>query len=240
MDRIKNSQQRGIRRDNNINFPLFRFTRKEWADRFFKTGELRLGTLFDYAKNESYGDAIHDRHEGYYVYIKYDETPSGMPELRFTLARNNLLLCASTDYNEDFYEKFDADCCIVIESIDFYTEIDSALKSHCAPLVLCKVNYYDKSSWACIPEYETFAGVMKDIKFAEQKEVRALWEPQNYPMNVGGFEIPPGLVDPLNNSLMDFHEETWFQDKVQQEAVWLKPTTIFVPKAAKFCSLIER
>lgn len=240
MDSIETSQQREIRIDSSIKFPLFRFTKKVWADRFFQTGELRLGTLYDYAKNESYGDAIHDRHEGYYTYIKYDKTPSGVPELRFTLARNNLLLCASADYNEDFYEKFDADCCVVIESIDFYTEIDSALKNYCIPLLLRKVNYYDKSSWACIPDYEDFAGVMKNISFAEQKEVRALWEPQNYPMDEGAVEISPELFDSLKNPLMDFHERTWYQDKIQQEALWLKPTTIFVPEAAKFCSLIEK
>ena len=240
MDNIDTSRQLGKRIDSSIKFPLYRFTKKVWADRFFQTGELRLGTLFDYAKNESYGDAIHDRHEGYYIYIKYDNTPSGAPELRFTLARNNLLLCASTDYNEEFYEKFDADCCIVIESIDFYTEIDSILNNNCTPIILSKVNYYDKSSWTCIPEYEDFAGIMKNISFAEQKEVRALWEPKNYPMNEGVVELSPELFDSFENPLMDFHERAWFQDKIQQEAARLKPTTIFAPKAAKFCSLIKR
>jgi hypothetical protein len=172
---------RKIRFDKDVKLPLYRFTKKKWANCFFNTGQLRLGTIFDYAKNESYGDAIYDRHEGYYVYrVPKGKWANGVPEVRFVLARNNLLLCLTTDYDERHFEEFDANCCIKINSMQFFREIDSLLQDQFASPLLAKVCYYDKSRWDCCPDYEDFAGVMKDIRFAPQREVRALWEPKSY------------------------------------------------------------
>lgn len=225
--------------ENNITFPLYRFTKKKWANSFFETGQLRLGTLFDYAMNERYGNAVHDRHEGYYAWrLPEKEWTNGIPEMRFIIARNNLLLCSSTDYRESYYEEFDANCCIRIDSLAFFVAIDEVMKNEFTPLLLRKVNYYDKSRWDCLPDYEDFAGVMKDIRFSSQKEVRALWEPKKLPLDHKDFEFGADIFG--KNSLTDFSEDGWYKKRMKKESKWLKPRTIFVPDAIKYCTLIQR
>jgi hypothetical protein len=224
-----------------IKFPLYRFTKKKWANSFFGTGQLRLGTLFDYAMNEKYGDAVHDRHEGYYVWrLPKAKWTNGVPEVRFIVARNNLLLCSSTDYDESYYKEFDANCCIRIDSMEFFTAIDEAMKKEFTPLLLRKVTYYDKSRWDCTPDYEDFAGVMKDIRFSPQKEVRALWEPQKLPLDYKSLEFEPGYFNNLKNPLIDVSEGEWYKKRMKKESKWLKPKTIFVPEAIKHCTLIQK
>lgn len=229
-----------------ISFPLYRFTKLKWANCFFGTGQLRLGTLFDYAKNEAYGKAIHDRHEGYYAYrVPQKEWKNGVPEMRFVLARNNLLLCMTTDYDERYYKEFDANCCIKINSLDFFAEIDAVLESGFTNLLLRKVIYYDKGRWDCVPDYEDFAGVMKDVSFAPQREVRALWEPVEYPfkrdplLRMSGDSCEPKHPLYFDDPLKEFPEGTWYQKIITEEWNWLKPTTIFAPKAIKHCDLIR-
>lgn len=229
--------------DKTIKFPLFRFTKKKWSNCFFSSGQLRLGTLFDYAMNESYGEAVHDKHEGYYVRkLPEDKWINGKPSLHLVLARNNLLLCSSTQYDESLYEEFDADCCIRIDSIEFFNAIDKVLQKEFTALLLRKVIYYDKSSLACAPSNEDFAGVMKNYSFSSQCEVRALWEPQpkeprDYDMYKSIKPIP-GLH--TENSLINVSETEWYQAVIKKESKLLKPKTIFVPEAVKYCTLIQK
>jgi hypothetical protein len=208
---------------------------------FFSTGQLKPGTLFDYAKKESCGDAVHDRHEGYYAWmVPQEKWTHGCPEVRLILARNNLLLCLSTEYDESLYEEFDANCCIQVNSIGFFLAIDRVLQNDFTELMLRKVTYYDKSSWASMPDYEDFAGVMKNISYGHQREVRALWEPRKKHNIKQPFEFTPERVNNDSKFLINVSEDKWYKDYTKKECKWLKPKTIFVPEAIKHCTLISK
>jgi hypothetical protein len=214
--------------------PLYRFTKKKWADFFFRTGQLKLGTIFDYAKNEKYGDAIHDRHEGYCAFVLPEDQPiAGRPVARMTLARNNLLLCFSKEYSEALYKEFDADCCIVINDAKFFSCIDDELKSEFTEPLVRQVTYIDKSKWDYMPRYEDFAGVIKDTRFKDQKEVRALWEPKK--AHRQKVNIPPFTPEETSGDgfLINASEKAWYDNYVKQECKWLKPRTIFVPAMSR-------
>lgn len=231
---------RQIHTRDNLHLPLFRFTKRKWAEFFFRTGQLRLGTLFDYAKNESYGDAIHDRHEGYCAFVlPHDQPISGRAVARVTLARNNLLLCFSEEYNEAMYAEFDADCCIVINDTRFFSCIDDELMNEFSEPLVRRVTYLNKSKWDCMPKHEDFAGVIKDIRFKDQKEVRALWEPKKehrQKANRPAFTPEETIGDSF---LIKASEEAWFDKYVKQECKWLKPRTIFAPRAIQYCHLVH-
>jgi hypothetical protein len=81
---------------------------------------------------------------------------------------------------------------------------------------------------------------MKDISFSHQNEVRALWEPKKQPINYMPFEFPAEYFNNLENPLLDVSEDKWFQERIAKECEWLKPKIIFVPKAIKYCTLIQR
>lgn len=220
-----------------IVFPLYRFTKKKWATCFFNTGQLRLGTLFDYAQNEVYGDAIHDRHEGYCAFRLPCVGDTGRPLVRLTLARNNLALCLTETYDESMYNEFGANSCIKIEDIRFFHCIDRVLEKDFTEPLLRRVTYIDKSRWDCIPNYEDFAGVVKDLKFSNQNEVRALWEPKEKHNNTT--IIPElGHVEHDSALLVEVSEKKWFKEYAERECKSLKPKTIFVPEARKYCSIM--
>ena len=44
--------------------PLFKFFSKQFAEKFFNTGELRIGTLSDFRNQEQHGDHRGDKNEG--------------------------------------------------------------------------------------------------------------------------------------------------------------------------------
>ncbi len=226
---------RKIRTRQKVTCPLYRYTKKKWAHLFFETGQLRLGTLFDYAKNESYGDAVFDRHEGYCPFNGGTVGPDGRSVILLRFARNNLVLCLSDSHEYSLYEEFDADCCIRITDDRFFKEIDKVLQQEFTSTLLRPVTYLDKTRLDCAPDYVDFAGAIKDKKFRHQKEVRALWEPnkareENYP---AGFKVQ--IVD---NSIINASEEQWFREYTENECNWLSPKTIYAPKAIKYCSLI--
>jgi len=43
---------------------LYKYTEREWAESLIKTGSFRIGTLYDYRKEEEYGKGIGDKEEG--------------------------------------------------------------------------------------------------------------------------------------------------------------------------------
>lgn len=81
---------------------------------------------------------------------------------------------------------------------------------------------------------------MKDISFSGQREVRALWEPKEYSLNYEKFEFDADYFNNLDNPLIDVSEGEWYQKRLKKESKWLKPKTIFVPEAVKYCSLLHK
>jgi hypothetical protein len=226
---------RKIRIRDEVPLPLYRYTKKKWAERFFDTGQLRLGTLFDYAKMESYGDAVHDRHEGYCPFNTGKLGPSQRPIIKLILARNNLVLCMADSHNRYLYNEFEAECCIRINDDRFFKEIDKQLQAEFTSPLLRQVTYLDKTRWDTAPDYVDFAGAIKDAKFKRQREVRVLWEP------IEPHEEKERLaldVKTKDNFIIDAAEGTWFKEYTNSECEWLSPRTVYVPNATKYCSLL--
>lgn len=64
---------------------LYKYINNEYAEKFFSSGLVRIGTLYDYRKNEIYGPQISDKDEGIKsTYINDDkmvwEKPEDVPE----------------------------------------------------------------------------------------------------------------------------------------------------------------
>ncbi|WP_336242100.1 hypothetical protein [Enterobacter cloacae] len=64
--------------------PLYKYIKKKDLLSFFSTGSLKIGTMYDYRKVETYGSVIGDQKEGYY------ETVLSKPEaFKFNLATDS-------------------------------------------------------------------------------------------------------------------------------------------------------
>ena len=97
-------------------FPLYKYTKKEFARSFFKDGTLRIGTLHDYASSEKFAKGIYDRHEGYYF---RSSVCDGVASWQHVINENNYLFCASRAFEPSLFAEFDADCCYRIDDIRF-------------------------------------------------------------------------------------------------------------------------
>lgn len=70
---------------------LFKYTNKKYLDRLIKNGKFRIGTLYDFRKNDEHGDVIGDPHEGIQKEILKTDKPeeidvhSNTPEASFFL-----------------------------------------------------------------------------------------------------------------------------------------------------------
>lgn len=49
------------------NMPLYKYMPQKYLNAFLEKGSLKIGTLFEYRKNEIYGDVIGDKEEGVHV-----------------------------------------------------------------------------------------------------------------------------------------------------------------------------
>lgn len=125
--------------------PLFKFLSKEYAEKFFSTGELRIGTLFGFRNEEEHGNHRGDKNEGKKenheqiddLLIKdpaQNNTLSGNAKKYITLGENAkntrftnvdliqeinsedlYIYCMSHTYNEKLFKDFDATVCIRIK-----------------------------------------------------------------------------------------------------------------------------
>lgn len=126
--------------------PLFKYLKKEHSEKLFNDGELRIGTLYDFRKQEQYGPKIGDQSEGkkeIFEKIEHEfiEDPSNNNQLslfvkqfihladtakNITIANcsfshehksdNCYIYCMSKEFNDKLYEEFETDVCIKIKS----------------------------------------------------------------------------------------------------------------------------
>jgi hypothetical protein len=234
---------RPIRTYEEVPFPLYKYTKLEHAKDFFLNGILRLNTLFEYVENETYTDGTQDYFEGFYLWHvnEEDRQNKDVPEMRMILARNQLTFCITEDLTPSLLKEFDADCCIVIHSPIFFQELDIQLSEQFRNTYLRKVTYFDKTNLGAHPKYEDFGGVMKHIKYAHQKEFRALWEPTK-PHFAAKLTEEDSLEflgwDSMQDSLVKYLPQEEYFEYIKREQEWLKPKFIKVPAASSFCSLL--
>jgi hypothetical protein len=214
--------------DPRIKFPLYKFTRGAYAESFFSNGTLRLGTLYDYRREETYKAGIPDIGEGLATFVtsSVDEQGTVVPTFAHTHAINNWIYCCTEVFRPEFFEVFDADCCYEINNIEFFNAIDRVMETECTSYLLRCIRYVDNRH--NVPGND-FAGVVKEVSFAHQMEVRACWQQKARP------EYPVGTI-PEGGSNFDPAVMQRSADYVEKEHKRMQPIIIRVPRATSYCS----
>jgi len=126
--------------------PLFKYMKKEHADKLFNSGELHIGTLYDFRDEEKYGQKRGDEGEGKKEicehinditvkdssqsnrlsdfskqYIRIEDTAKNTRLVNVTVSELHdspdcYIYCMSKNFDERLYEKFQADVCVKLKS----------------------------------------------------------------------------------------------------------------------------
>lgn len=159
-------------------FPIYKFTKRKYAEQLKANGVLRLSTLHEFQDQKIYGDMQSDKSEGFISPV-HDRSvpPEGMHGTwHTTLCLNQWMFCATKDPDIVLGEGFNYDCRMEITSPKFFEAITNAMGGRIVAACIQEVEYYDKR----YPYYgapDMFAGFTKDILYKSQEEVRCFWEP---------------------------------------------------------------
>jgi hypothetical protein len=185
---------------------FFKSMRRQYAVDFLVSGRLRIGSLYDFRKIESYGDEVGDKGEGtkdLYTdqrHITEQTIPEflsdrirvetgnrldiimdgdGLVSARFQ-DPNLYLFCVSTDFDAERIRRLEHDACLVIEDIMFFQHLHNAMRPHIAPNtkgLLGEVLYGTRRHFHEHDPKLPMA-LVKPERFRYQREARALWIPR--------------------------------------------------------------
>lgn len=169
-----------------FSFPLYKFIDPLHADNFFKYGTLRLGTFWDFSREDIHGISIGDMKEGilhHEFHIKNDKNTKIICNI---MAVNCYIYCVSAIYDERLRQEF-GKCVIEICDVGFFSEISKAIHGRVGACVLGPVDYHDDVSWTktlnnCIDEQGFDSDKVprishtKDSNYEYQNEIRCAWE----------------------------------------------------------------
>jgi hypothetical protein len=189
--------------------PLFKYLKSKYAHNLLFAGIVRIGTLYDFRNEELYGNTIGDLEEGKIsskMHVKHEiwnteNIPEFVTTNNFIKLQDNsniilrnctfsshqqspdcFLYCTNLYFDEKQMLKGDWDACVLIHNPDkFFTAITNSLISDAKfeGISLCTYtsrelppNAYNK-----IPP-----ALIKDPKYSDQNEVRAIWSPIRAPI----------------------------------------------------------
>ena len=187
---------------------LYKYMKSEHTDAFFKRGKLRIGTLYDYRKDEKSNVARMDKGEGTIILYSDEDIDSEHPENISPIARdcvsvhkgqytrfigfrfqktveipNYHILCTSEEYNLKIMSAFDCDCCVQINRpTDFFQTINGCLRQK----VLVHKEYhverciYQDRARHWLHQSGPHPALIKDPEYEYQREVRVIWTPASY------------------------------------------------------------
>lgn len=185
----------------------YKFSSKKHTDSFLSLGSVRIGTLYDYRKQE-HVPGVSDPFEGLkHIHHHFVDTSSGMTDLdlsaitqmhfvnpegirHVTLENTTIhqtvsapdcfIHCTSASSSRDVMAQFEgADSCFEIHmGQNFYARLTETLNK------LVSVRFVGVHSIKYRSRHEKWGGHMgdhpawfKEDEFADQEEVRAVWEP---------------------------------------------------------------
>jgi hypothetical protein len=213
-----------------LTYPLYRYTKRCWADDFFQTGKIRLAPVLEYRDTVNFNEAVGDGTEGITNFLT--DKP-GLP-CGLSMAIQNQLTISCTEVRDDTYmmEAFGYDCVFSINSVEFFLAINAAVADICSSCLIDRVVYtrpkHHHSLDMKLDEMEgqpIFAGLYKDEKYHKQREVRPLWE-------VKGFGEMEWLMEPRDEL------ERWQKEYIAREIARVPARFINVPEAARHCTLL--
>lgn len=173
-----------------LSVPLFKYTETRWADMFFETGQMRLGTIWDFRRSEL-GDELGDDIEGI---RSYHFRKNGVPVVAGAVAKDSFVFCTSHDCDSNRFKNESYAAVYSINDIQFFIEIAkvlnsiSTLKGSCVNQVIyaeeSEVLEYVKEEFS-FDDYKAGTqadifppvGLVKPPRLSHQNEVRAIFEP---------------------------------------------------------------
>lgn len=186
---------------------LYKYLRKEHAEKLLKYGVFRIGTLFDYRNMEKYGDIIGDHEEGMKVtHLAVDKeywTPHTQPDFSksffdlsknsgiemsgFTLRKNekslNCFIFSTTEqFDSKAMEAFGYDACIEIKSPKSFFNTLSKCFRHKGTYVGAFKCAYTERKKSYLKQNNTHPALIKEPSYAGQTEVRTIWDPIKRPI----------------------------------------------------------
>ncbi len=218
--------------DRRINFPLFKATKREFADAFFRNGSLRLGTIWDYRKEE-YPLGIADAGEGL-CHLICDDGEVSVPV--FLNAKDSYIFCVSEDDDRDRFSDAGYDAVYRIDDVRFVAEIAKVLQQtvELEGAGFAKIMYeadddmaaeitrrlrLGVEAWFAVPP----VGYWKNPAEAYQREVRALFSPTT-DMNAGRY---PEVSTSMTPADVDDHRRL---------LSLLQPINVQVPGAIQYAT----
>jgi hypothetical protein len=224
---------------NDIRFPVYRYTKKFFADKFFHSGEVRLNTLRSYHDIEKLGSSVGDESEGFRHFHTHVDGKIGgkfksTPTVFYADSINAWTICASKSMNFKFYAEFDSDCCIRINSIDYFLEIARVVTNRWLGGSLFPIKYIDTKEIVkdiLVTGRSPMLTHTKPRSYKWQNEIRLILEPWSPVTSKSSLTEDPqiGLLtgDPRRN----LSRARLFPD--------LEPLTAYAPNARKYAEIIE-
>jgi len=182
---------------------LFKYMRKQHAKLLLSLGKLRIGTLYEFRDMEAHGNVVGDADEGkksLFLDGKGEAwTAESIPDFatnffklgpkgRLTLNGIRLQLpqespdyymfCATTEFNQSALNDFGYDACVRIDDpLRFFLAVSHSVRHHASFEGVFDCQYTSRDI-AHDKDQGTHPALIKDSKYAAQKEVRGLWKPQ--------------------------------------------------------------
>lgn len=181
---------------------LYKYMKSEHAEMFFRNGTLRIGTLFDFKKNENFNEAVGDKHEGsHYPYMDVVEpiysgnmnslqksflkgaislapgaSISNLKIVREVTSSDFFVFCMTTEPSRDAMEEFECDICIEIaDPTSFIKALTRKVKSKTGDLAWHGHVTYMRKDYPYMKETGLHPACTKDERYMYQKEYRAIW-----------------------------------------------------------------
>jgi hypothetical protein len=245
-DECSGSQFKFVERDC-VAFPHYRYLNKDYVDAFFRDGSLQLGTMYGYAATEDHSLTRGDTAEGLIHFYSGDGDfyDIDFPAMVSIPSYNSYIMCSSSQYAKSLADEFETNSCIKIVSKEFYIEISKVMLSVTGSgCTLGNVQYISKSTIAASAianQWDELSNAArekasppvsrtKSIEYANQQEIRAMWEP----MSVDKVQewhaqrqpsAPPPPESAVGQRMGAFEE--------------LKPLSIKVPSARQFAAQLD-
>lgn len=210
--------------------PLYKATKSGYADNFFDTGEMRLGTIWDFRQLE-HGFALGDEWEGI---RSHRFTHQGIAVVAGAVVKDSFVFCMSHNFDRNRFRHDGYDAAYRIDSLEFFEEIGRVVPTTIpiyGSLVhqVMYTNDYDEIAYIkkrISAGYERHrlnppVGLLKPKPYSYQNEVRAIFEPVE--------SVNLSLYDNLENG---FSVQQFYQQKTIKSL--LQPIHISAPKARRF------
>lgn len=199
---------------------LYKYMKSEHAKMFLEDGLLRIGTLYDFKKNETFNDAVGDRREGlHFPFISFDE-PRRIEDMTQTERGfvNNIINMSSgvsfssvsvgrTVTSSDYYiyclttmpskktmEFFECDTCVGIPNPRyFFRTLTRQMHKYVHSQVWRGPITYTDKQFHLSQDTGLHPATTKDPKFEYQKEYRGIWNACEKIVESG--ELSPFLIN---------------------------------------------